>query len=291
MPENTTQSKQFRFKNQQFQTDAVNAVCNVFEGQPKQDSLDFVALDPGIETNEGMLKLERELRAYRNAPVFDFVPVLQNIRREQNKNTLPLSDAVERMAVMPNTYQLSVSMETGVGKTFTYIKTIYELNQRYGWTKFVIVVPSIAIREGVLKTFQITERTFSIDYGKTANIFVYNSDELPKVEDFATSSDIQVMIINTQAFNSNSIMMKEQPEKLNGRIPVNIIATTRPVMILDEPQEIDGNDKGQIRTQIARFNPMMMLRYSATHKDYYNLIYIKENGIDNGQLKKWTLSI
>ncbi|MDY2806822.1 MAG: type III restriction-modification system endonuclease, partial [Prevotella sp.] len=199
--------------------------------------------------------------------------VLQNIRREQNKNTLPLSDAAERMDIMPNTYQLSVSMETGVGKTFTYIKTIYELNQRYGWTKFVIVVPSIAIREGVLKTFQITERTFSIDYGKTANVFVYNSDDLQAVERFATSSDIQVMIINTQAFNSNSIMMKEQPEKLNGRIPVNIIATTRPVMILDEPQEIDGNDQGQIRTQLARFNPMMMLRYSATHKDYYNLVY------------------
>ena len=270
---NTTQSKQFRFKNQQFQTDAVNAVCNVFEGQPKQDSLDFVALDPGIETNEGMLKLERELRAYRNVPVFDFVPVLQNIRREQNKNTLPLSDAAERMDIMPNTYQLSVSMETGVGKTFTYIKTIYELNQRYGWTKFVIVVPSIAIREGVLKTFQITERTFSIDYGKTANVFVYNSDDLQAVERFATSSDIQVMIINTQAFNSNSIMMKEQPEKLNGRIPVNIIATTRPVMILDEPQEIDGNEQGQIRPQLARFKPMMMLRYSATHKDYYNLVY------------------
>lgn len=273
MPENTTQSKQFRFKNQQFQTDAVNAACNVFEGQPKQDSLDFVALDPGIETDDGMLKLERELRAYRNTPVFDFVPVLQNIRREQNKNTLPLSDAVERTDIMPNTYQLSVSMETGVGKTFTYIKTIYELNQRYGWTKFVIVVPSIAIREGVLKTFKITERTFSVDYGKTANVFVYASDDLQKVEEFATSSDIQVMIINTQAFNSNSIMMNEQPEKLNGRIPVNIIATTRPVMILDEPQEIDGNDQGQIRTQLARFNPMMMLRYSATHKDYYNLIY------------------
>lgn len=164
-------------------------------------------------------------------------------------------------------------METGVGKTYTYIKTMYELNKAYGWTKFIVVVPSIAIREGVYKSFQVTQDHFAEEYGKKIRFFIYNSSQLTEIDRFASDSSINVMIINSQAFNARGkdarrIYMKL--DEFRSRRPIDIIAKTNPVLIIDEPQSVEGK---RTKERLKEFNPLLTLRYSATPREYYNLIY------------------
>lgn len=166
-------------------------------------------------------------------------------------------------------------METGVGKTYTYIKTMYELNKHYGWSKFIVVVPSVAIREGVYKSFEVTQDHFAEEYGKKIRFFIYNSAQLTEIDRFASDSSINVMIINSQAFNAKGkdarrIYMKL--DEFRSRRPIDIIAKTNPILIIDEPQSVEGK---QTKERMKEFNPMITLRYSATHRadSIYNMVY------------------
>ncbi|WP_287224366.1 DEAD/DEAH box helicase family protein [Oscillibacter sp.] len=167
---------------------------------------------------------------------------------------------------------LSVEMETGTGKTYTYVKTIYELNARYGWSRFIIVVPSVAVREGVYRSLQTTQEHFAGEYGRRLRFFIYNSDRLAQVDRFASDSAIQVMIINMQAFNSgrNQRIIDQRPDSFRGRRPIDVIAATRPILIIDEPQSVEGR---QTRESLRKFNALFTLRYSATHREAYNMVY------------------
>ncbi|MBO4644585.1 MAG: DEAD/DEAH box helicase family protein, partial [Alphaproteobacteria bacterium] len=265
-----------RFKDQKFQADAARAVCDVFNGQPLQNPDESYLLDPG-EDSASTESLFHE--GYGNANiVLSDEQILKNLRQVQFDNGLTPSISLEYMDGMHGVYQLSINMETGVGKTYTYIQTIYELNKRYGWRKFVIVVPSVAIREGVKKTFDITAETFGVKYPKTKikQVFVFdstNSSNLNQIDSFAEGRDIQVLIINMHAFNSKDrIFTQIQPERFKNRVPVNVLAQTRPIVIMDEPQALDG---AATTAGLARFNPLMILRYSATHLQnrIFNMVY------------------
>lgn len=166
-------------------------------------------------------------------------------------------------------------METGVGKTYTYIKTMYELNKHYGWSKFIVVVPSIAIREGVYKSFQVTQDHFAEEYGKKIRFFIYDSSRLYEVDGFASDSSINVMIINSQAFNARGKDARRiymELDEFQSRRPIDVIAKTNPIVIIDEPQSVEGK---QTRERLKEFNPLITLRYSATHKSdsIYNMVY------------------
>ena len=169
-------------------------------------------------------------------------------------------------------------METGTGKTYTYIKTMYEMNAKYGWSKFIIVVPSIAIREGVLKSFQITTDHFKEEYGKACRYFVYNSSRLNELEQFADDPGINVMIINTQAFNAKGKDARRIYMKLDGfrsRRPIDVIAAVNPIVIVDEPQSVIGEagKKNVARDSLGKFNPLFYINYSATHRENFNMVY------------------
>ena len=166
-------------------------------------------------------------------------------------------------------------METGVGKTYTYIKTMYELNKHYGWSKFIVVVPSIAIREGVYKSFQVTQEHFAEEYGKKIRFFIYNSARLTEIDRFASDSSINVMIINSQAFNAkgkDARRISMELDEFRSRRPIDVIAKTNPILIIDEPQSVEGK---QTKEKLKEFNPLLTLRYSATHKSdsVYNMVY------------------
>ncbi|MGZ1383464.1 DEAD/DEAH box helicase family protein [Lactobacillus delbrueckii subsp. bulgaricus] len=192
----------FKFTIQQYQTDAVNSVVNVFKGQPKQGNLRYRRDAGEIKRDLLNWKLtEDELYAgFSNAPVaLSEEQLLSNIREVQKENNIKESST---LAKHMGACSLDVEMETGTGKTYVYIKTMFELNERYGWNKFIVVVPSIAIREGVQKSFQMMEDHFMSDYGKRANFFIYNSKNLTEIDDFSSRADLSVMIINVQAFNA-----------------------------------------------------------------------------------------
>lgn len=172
-------------------------------------------------------------------------------------------------------YNLTIEMETGVGKTYTYIKTMYELNTAYGWSKFIVVVPSIAIREGVYKTFEVTQEHFAEEYGKKIQFFIYNSARLSEIENFASSNSIHVMIINSQAFNAkgkDARRIKMELDEFRSRRPIDVIAKTNPIVIIDEPQSVEGE---QTKKNLKDFHAFLTLRYSATHKkdSIYNMVY------------------
>lgn len=195
--------------------------------------------------------------------------ILENIRKIQRKNQ------IEPSADLEGRYNLTIDMETGVGKTYTYIKTMYELNKHYGWSKFIVVVPSIAIREGVYKSFQVTQEHFAEEYGKKVRFFIYNSSQLTEIDRFASDNSINVMIINSQAFNARGkdarrIYMKL--DEFRSRRPIDIIAKTDPILIIDEPQSVEGK---KTKETLKQFNPLLTLRYSATHKSdsIYNMVY------------------
>ncbi|KGP76140.1 restriction endonuclease subunit R [Desulfosporosinus sp. Tol-M] len=255
-----------QFRHQKFQSDAATAVCDVFAGQPFHSPTYMI--DPGL----GQMGLDdaRNFTGFNNAPVaIGEDKILEHIRTIQRSGQIKPSDALD------GRYNLTVEMETGVGKTYTYIKTMYELNKRYGWSKFIIVVPSVAIREGVYKSFQMTEEHFAEDYGKKIRFFIYNSAQLTEIDRFASDSAINVMIINSQAFNARGkdarrIYMKL--DEFRSRRPIDILAKTNPILIIDEPQSVEG---AATKERLKEFAPLVTLRYSATHRadSVYNMIY------------------
>lgn len=257
----------FIYKEQQFQTEAAEAVCQVFAGQEASHAEEYL-VDRGVGDVDDLFN--QSGIGFRNPPISynltDKV-VLSHIRELQNKYLIePSKDLSGR-------YNLTIEMETGTGKTFTYTKTMFELNKRYGWSKFIVVVPSIAIREGVYKSFQSTEEYFANLYGKKLRYFIYNSKQLSNLNDFASSRDIHVMIINAQAFNARGKDARRINMKLDdfhSRRPIDVIAATHPILIIDEPQSVEGE---QTKKKLKEFDPLFTLRYSATPKERYNLIY------------------
>jgi len=253
-----------QFRHQRFQEEAAKAVCDVFAGQPF--SAPTYMIDPGL----GQHSFEEIMTGFNNAPIsVADEKILERIRAIQRNCQIKPSDA------LCGRYNLTVEMETGVGKTYTYIKTMYELNKRYGWSKFIVVVPSVAIREGVYKSFQMTEEHFAENYGKKIRFFIYNSAQLTEIDRFASDSAINAMIINSQAFNARGkdarrIYMKL--DEFRSRRPIDILAQTRPILIIDEPQSVEGE---ATKERLKDFAPLFTLRYSATHKtdSVYNMIY------------------
>jgi len=256
-----------KFKEQQFQIDAVQSVVDCFRGQPN-NVLQF-NLDKGRVKGEiaGQQMLDIETGFKNNPIVLSEQDVLKNIREVQLRNGLKPSES------LAGKYNLTVEMETGTGKTYTYIRTMYELYRAYGWSKFIIVVPSIAIREGVYKSFQMTEDHFMDLYGTKIRYFIYNSKQLHKVDQFASDSGINAMIINSQAFNArgkDARRIYDELDEFGTRAPIEVLAGTNPILIIDEPQSVEGK---KTKEALQLFNPLFTLRYSATHKEEYNKIY------------------
>lgn len=264
-----------RYKHQRFQTEAARAVTDVFKGQPFIDPAEFLH-----DVGRGLLKMDH---GFANSPLMiNRTQLTENVRTVQLAQGLKPIDYFEGEG---KDITLTVEMETGTGKTYTYIKTMYELNKLYGWTKFIIVVPSVAIREGVLKSFQTMEDHFGDEYGKRMQYFVYNSKQLSKIDTFATDSAMHCMIINTQAFNSSfddtadnatSRIIFDRRDEFGSRRPIDVIAKINPIMIIDEPQSVLGaNKNNRTRQGLRLFNPLMMLLYSATHRegDIYNMVF------------------
>ena len=292
----------FSFKIQSYQTDAVQSVVNVFSGQPSYDEHDEnthysrdLGKKPIVSKDEvqGLLfhfdnmgqainsdEAEEQLAAagYRNAEiVLTDQQLLANINQVQNElnihKSAKLSKDIGRCC-------LDIEMETGTGKTYVYVKTMFELNKQYGWSKFIVVVPSIAIREGVKKSMEMTVEHFMEYYGKKARFFVYNSKDLNALDNFSSDAGINVMIINTQAFatsmkegakNKESRIIYSKRDEFNSRRPIDVIKANRPIVILDEPQKMGG---AATQTGIKNFNPLFTINYSATHKNHHNEVYV-----------------
>lgn len=275
-----------KFKNQAFQEAATAAVCDVFEGQTFRDP-GVYTVDPGARRSGGAsaqliqgnffggtptqttMDFGRDEPdvGYKNAAI-DLLPadMSENLHGVQDRQNLEHSN----VGALP---ELEVEMETGTGKTFVYIKTMFELNKRYGWSKFIIVVPGIAIREGVKKSLDIMADKFLNDYGKTAKAYVYNSARPQDVLDFSTNADIQVLVMNVQAFNSRGKDARRiymELDEFGSRRPIDMIAANRPILILDEPQKMEGKATNEM---LPLFNPLMILRYSATHRTVRNLAF------------------
>lgn len=265
-----------RYKHQRFQTEAARAVTDSFKGQPFIDPAEFLH-------DVGQGRINYGEYGFANAPLLiGRTQLTENVRAVQLAQGLK---PIEYFEGDGDDVTLTVEMETGTGKTYTYIKTMYELNKLYGWTKFIIVVPSVAIREGVLKSFQTMDDHFGDEYGKRMQYFVYNSKQLSKIDAFATDSGMHCMIINTQAFNSSfddtannaaSRIIFDRRDEFGSRRPIDVIAKTRPIMIIDEPQSVLGaNKNNRTRQGLRLFDPLMLLLYSATHRegDIYNMVF------------------
>ncbi|WP_263322596.1 DEAD/DEAH box helicase family protein [Endozoicomonas sp. Mp262] len=260
-----------KFKVQDYQTNAVESVVDCFAGQPNLSGLNY-QIDPGKAAKGTTGSVIPSVEGFKNADIqLSDVQLLNNIHQVQTRQNLPVSDKVVSNASSP--INLDVEMETGTGKTYCYIKTIFEMNQRYGWSKFIIVVPSIAIREGVYKSLNITAEHFSESYGKKARFFIYSSKNLPALESFSSDAGINVMVINIQAFNAtgkDNRRIYEELDDFQSRKPIDVISKNRPILILDEPQKMEGR---RTLDALAKFNPLMVLRYSATHKTTHNKIH------------------
>ncbi|MST49775.1 type III restriction-modification system endonuclease [Mobiluncus porci] len=262
-----------QYKHQKFQADAAKAVVDVFAGQPYLTP--SYMMDRGTGTFQIGINEERDYTGWSNQKIVPELSdhlILEHIQKIQRTNQIQPSSKLEGRS---DGFNLTIEMETGVGKTYTYIKTMYELNRAYGWSKFIIVVPSIAIREGVYKSFQMTQEHFAEEYGKKIRFFIYNSTQLTEIDRFASDSSINVMIINSQAFNAKGkdarrIYMKL--DEFRSRRPIDIIAKTNPILIIDEPQSVEGK---QTKERLKEFQPLLTLRYSATHKSdsIFNMIY------------------
>ena len=286
----------FNFKIQQYQTDAVDAVVRVFNGQGFYDRTSYIR-DTGrlIGSEEHQMQMampDEQLdmfdpaddMGYKNELVeLSDEQLLSNIQILQKQNNIKLSNSLVKDL---GRCSLDIEMETGTGKTYVYIKTMFELNKKYGWSKFIVVVPSIAIREGVKKSFEITADHFMEYYGKKARFFIYNSSNLNQLDNFSSSSGINVMIINTQAFAASMNEAKNvegrkgdaaariiysKRDEFGSRRPIDVIAANRPIIILDEPQKMGGD---VTQKALKNFNPLFSLNYSATHKKQHNLVYV-----------------
>ena len=285
----------FQFKIQDYQTEAVESTVAVFNGQKRQDPLRY-RLDLGKNAQPKTIKTElglelpnpdyheEDFEGFGNAPLeLSDQMLLDNIHDVQNKNQLKQSDTLSKSL---GGCSLDIEMETGTGKTYVYIKTIFELHKRFGWTKYIVIVPSIAIREGVKRTFQDTVEHFREDYHEVADFFIYDSSDLRLLDEFARNPKIGVMIINTQAFATSldecknkdgrggdkaaRIIYSEQ-ESFGSRRPIDVIRQLNPILILDEPQKMGGD---VTKRAMANFRPLFSMNYSATHKDTHNPVYV-----------------
>ena len=258
-----------RFKHQKFQADAAKAVVDVFAGQPYLTPSYMMDRGDALLTD---VDIDSDFTGWSNhkiVPELNDRIILENLQKIQRANQIKPSDKLE------GHYNLTIEMETGVGKTYTYIKTMYELNRAYGWSKFIVVVPSVAIREGVYKSFQVTQDHFADEYGKKVRFFIYNSAQLTEIDRFASDNSICAMIINSQAFNAkgkDARRISMRLDEFRSRRPIDIIAKTNPILIIDEPQSVEGK---QTKENLKQFNPLLTLRYSATHKSdsIYNMVY------------------
>lgn len=276
-----------KFKVQPYQTNAVNDVVDCFAGQPMTTGLTY-RIDPGRKAQTSAFE-----EGFKNADLaLTDVQILENIQKVQRRQNLPVSQsltdfttfdskgarvpvkaAYKKDALAATRVHLDVEMETGTGKTYCYIKTIFEMNKRYGWSKFIIMVPSIAIREGVYKSLQITADHFTESYGKKARFFIYNSKRLHELESFSSDAGINVMIINIQAFNARGAdnrRIYEELDDFQSRKPIDVIASNRPILILDEPQKMEG---AATMEALPKFKPLFILRYSATHRTQHNRVH------------------
>ena len=266
----------FKFTIQGYQTDAVDSIVKVFAGQPFQDKVSY-------RRDTGTTKIERNILNYNlsdeelyigfaNAPVvLNENQLLKNIQCVQNDNNIKQSSNLSKHM---GCCSLDVEMETGTGKTYVYIKSMFELNKLYGWSKFIVVVPSIAIREGVCKSFETMQDHFMEYYGKKARFFVYNSKNLADIDNFSSSADLSVMIINVQAFNArgkDARRIRMELDEFGSRKPIDVIQANRPIVIMDEPQKMGGN---ATQESLKEFNPLFAMNFSATHKEHHNLVYV-----------------
>lgn len=265
-----------KFKKQQFQSDAVAAVVDLFKGQASSVSPFTVGKLDIIDYAQD------SVFGYGNTLTLTAEEITRNLHEVQQRNLLPLTE--------PEQLRFNIEMETGTGKTFVYTKTIYELNKRYGFNKFVILVPSVAIREGAYKSLQITEEYFRQEYdGKRAHFFIYDSKKRNEVRDFALSTNLEIMIVNIDAIKKDENLFNQESDKMD-KTAREFMAQCRPILIIDEPQSIDNTEKS--RKAIENLNPLCELRYSATHKQVFNTVYrltpvdayqmniVKQTGID-----------
>ena len=277
----------FNFKIQQYQTDAVDAVIKVFQGQGYHDRISYIRDVGKRQANQQMrlnihqlniYDLDDDDTGYKNEVVeLTDEQLLLNIQKIQGQNNIKQSKTLVKDL---GRCSLDIEMETGTGKTYVYIKTMFELNKKYGWSKFIVVVPSIAIREGVKKTFEITVDHFMEYYGRKARFFIYNSSNLNQLDNFSSSSGINVMIINTQAFASSlkedgrskeARIIYSKRDEFGSRRPIDVIKANRPIIILDEPQKMGG---AVTQKALKNFNPLFTLNYSATHAVKHNTVYV-----------------
>jgi len=281
-----------QFTHKGYQTAAVDAVADCFTGQPKAEGISY-RLDPGKQTAaQKQVELDYGTEAFRNAPIaLPPEALLANVQRVQRQQNLPQSTSLTdftvqdkgkkkaapktytKAALAASPYHFDIEMETGTGKTYCYIKSMFELNRHYGWTKFVIVVPSIAIREGVQKSLEITAEHFLQDYGQRPRFFTYDSKQLHNLESFSSGSGINVMIINVQAFNAtgkDARRIYEELDDFQSRKPIDVLSANHPILILDEPQKMEGK---KTIDSLSKFRPLFVLRYSATHKTEHNKIH------------------
>ncbi len=268
----------FKFKIQQYQTDAVESTVNVFAEQPSKTNAQY-RRDLGKQKQQLKAEFEEEYVGYRNADVeLNTTQLLENIHHQQVQNDIPLSKSLAATNGL-GACSLDVEMETGTGKTYVYIKTMFEMHKRFGWSKFIVVVPSIAIREGVYKSFTMLEEHFMELYGKKARYFIYNSANLTQIDSFSSDASINVMIINVQAFNTSfkegaankeARIIYSKRDDFQSRRPIDVIAANRPIIIMDEPQKMEGE---ATQRALRNFKPLFVLNYSATHKTSHNCIY------------------
>ena len=291
----------FNFKIQQYQTNAVDAVVKVFEGQGFHDKISYIRDKGKVKKEYGIdgeaITLGNQMTFQTSGTQIEYDDIdelsdtgyknelveltdeqlLSNIQTLQRQNNIKLSNSLVKDM---GRCSLDIEMETGTGKTYVYIKTMFELNKKYGWSKFIVVVPSIAIREGVKKSFEITSEHFMEHYGKKARFFVYNSSNLNQLDNFSSSAGINVMIINTQAFASSlkedgrskeARIIYSKRDEFGSRRPIDVIKANRPIIILDEPQKMGGD---VTQKALKNFNPLFSLNYSATHAKHHNLVYV-----------------
>ena len=266
----------FKFKIQQYQTEAVERTVSVFAGQPSKTNAQYRR---DLGRTRGRIVYDEEYVGWRNSDVeLNSQQLLANIQQQQTEGNIPKSARLSQPEGL-GACSLDIEMETGTGKTYVYIKTMFELQKRYGWSKFIVVVPSIAIREGVYKSFTMLEDHFMEQYGRKARFFIYNSSNLTQIDAFSSDSSLNVMIINTQAFardfkedakNKVSLIMYTKRDDFQSRRPIDVIAANRPIIIMDEPQKMEG---AATQRALKNFKPLFVLNYSATHKTSHNCVY------------------
>lgn len=272
--------------NQDFQIDAVNAIVDVFEGQPRQNG---GAVRVAENTGGGRLNLATTFGVYPNELNLTPEEIVLNLHKVQERNNLEttggnflategddylVAENGSRMllgADAEDVTDFSIEMETGTGKTYVYLRTLFELHKKYGWKKFIILVPSVAIREGVVKTLEITREHFSALYDNVPyRFYEYQSKNISQVKRFADSSNIEIMVMTVQSFRGDDRVLNKTRDQMHGEKPITYIQNTRPILILDEPQNMEGE---ATKEALKNFNALFRLRYSATHKIPYNVVY------------------